>query len=139
VTGSPPETTRAPVASLPSIALLGALLLVLGLAPLFWLGSGYQLDVARRAVYAACLKQSIADLVRRLREEGRAVLLVEHDLGTVFSLCERLVVLDAGRVVADGEPDRVKRDGRVIAAYLGRGEGEAPHPAVVERPEPDDA
>jgi hypothetical protein len=57
----------------------------------------------------------------------------------VVLLCERLVVLDAGRVVADGEPDRVKRDGRVIAAYLGRGEGEAPHPAVVERPEPDDA
>jgi branched-chain amino acid transport system ATP-binding protein len=68
------------------------------------------------------LKRSIADLVRRLREEGRAVLLIEHDLGTVFSLSERLVVLDAGRVVADGQPDRVKNDARVIAAYLGRGE-----------------
>jgi branched-chain amino acid transport system ATP-binding protein len=87
------------------------------------------------------LKQSIADLVRRLREEGRAVLLIEHDLRTVFSLCERLVVLDAGRVVADGEPDHVRRDARVIAAYLGRGEPEpeAPRATRAEGPEPADA
>ncbi len=74
------------------------------------------------------LKRSIADLVRRLREDGRAVLLIEHDLTTVFSLCERLIVLDCGLVVADGDPDAVKRDPRVIAAYLGRSEGEKPGP-----------
>ena len=85
------------------------------------------------------LKRSIADLVRRLREEGRAVLLIEHDLGTVFSLSERLVVLDAGRVVADGQPDRVKNDARVIAAYLGRGEPEAPRTTLPEGSEPTDA
>ena len=73
--------------------------------------------------------------MRRLREEGRAVLLIEHDLGTVFSLCERLVVLDAGRVVADGTPDRVKRDARVIAAYLGRAEIGPPAPASRQGPD----
>jgi ABC-type branched-subunit amino acid transport system ATPase component/ABC-type branched-subunit amino acid transport system permease subunit len=72
------------------------------------------------------LKRSIAQLVRRRREDGQAVLLIEHDLPTVFSLCERLIVLDAGRVVVDGEPEQVRRDPRVIAAYLGHGEPVTP-------------
>src|SRR5260370_891705 len=82
------------------------------------------------------LKQSIAGLVRRLREDGRAVLLIEHDLTTVFSLCERLIVLDAGRVVADDEPERVRRDARVIAAYLGGGEPAGPPPTGPPGPRP---
>ena len=85
------------------------------------------------------LKRSIAGLVRRLREDGRAVLLIEHDLTTVFSLCERLIVLDAGRVVADGEPERVRRDARVIAAYLGGGEPDGPRATAPAGPEPSDA
>ena len=85
------------------------------------------------------LKQSIAGLVRRLREDGRAVLLIEHDLTTVFSLCERLIVLDAGRVVADDEPERVRRDARVIAAYLGGGEPAGPRATAPAGPEPSDA
>ena len=85
------------------------------------------------------LKRSIASLVRRLREEGRAVLLIEHDLTTVFSLCERLVVLDGGRVVADGAPEQVRRDARVIAAYLGRPEGDGPPKAAPARQAESDA
>ena len=85
------------------------------------------------------LKQSIAGLVRRLREDGRAVLLIEHDLTTVFSLCERLIVLDAGRVVADGEPERVRRDARVIAAYLGGRVPDGPRATAPAGPESFDA
>jgi branched-chain amino acid transport system ATP-binding protein len=129
----------APLADEQARALSGGQRKLLELARLLMLDSDVLvLDEPFAGVHPV-LKRSIADLVRRLRGEGRAVLLIEHDLSTVFSLCERLVVLDAGRVVADGEPDRVKRDARVIAAYLGRGEREAPPAALPEGSGPADA
>src|SRR5689334_22479367 len=65
-----------------------------------------------------------ADLGARLREladQGQAMLLIEHDMGLVLSVCDRVIVLEFGRVVADGPPDAVRRDPRVLAAYLGDG------------------
>jgi ABC-type branched-subunit amino acid transport system ATPase component/ABC-type branched-subunit amino acid transport system permease subunit len=62
----------------------------------------------------------ISDLLRSLRAEGLALLVVEHNLGVVRSLADRIVVLDAGRVIADGSPDAVAADEAVRAAYLGR-------------------
>jgi ABC-type branched-subunit amino acid transport system ATPase component len=47
------------------------------------------------------------------------VLVIEHDVGLVFGLCDRVVVLDAGRMIASGRPDAVRRDPAVLAAYLG--------------------
>jgi branched-chain amino acid transport system ATP-binding protein len=57
--------------------------------------------------------------VRRIAERGVAVLLIEHDVSLVLDICDELVVLDFGRVIASGQPDEVVRDKRVVAAYLG--------------------
>jgi branched-chain amino acid transport system ATP-binding protein len=61
-------------------------------------------------------------LGRRLRDvvdDGVSILLVDHDMGLVLGTCDQIVVLDFGRVLSTGTPDRVRRDERVLAAYLG--------------------
>ncbi|GAA4825211.1 ABC transporter ATP-binding protein [Streptomyces ziwulingensis] len=60
-----------------------------------------------------------AGLLRSLAAEGTAVLLVEHDMSLVMTVCDEVHVLDLGAVVASGPPDRVRRDATVLAAYLG--------------------
>jgi ABC-type branched-subunit amino acid transport system ATPase component/branched-subunit amino acid ABC-type transport system permease component len=64
--------------------------------------------------------RELATLIRRLASErGIGILLVEHDVGLVMSSCDRVVVLDFGKVIASGTPDVVRGDPRVRAAYLG--------------------
>jgi sulfate-transporting ATPase len=63
----------------------------------------------------------LAQLVRRLADDwGMAILLVEHDMNFVMSVCDELVVLDFGRRIAEGVPEEVRREPGVIAAYLGQ-------------------
>lgn len=62
------------------------------------------------------------DLIRSLRDEGLSIVLVEHVMDAVRSLCERCVVMSAGAVLADGPTDRVLLDPTVVRAYLGDGD-----------------
>jgi branched-chain amino acid transport system permease protein len=64
-------------------------------------------------------KQRLAALLRQLRDGGMSVLLVEHDMGFVMDLADRVVVLDFGTKIAEGAPEAIKRDPEVIKAYLG--------------------
>ena len=64
----------------------------------------------------------LGERIRALRG-STAVMLVEHRMDLVMSVCDRVVVLDFGRVIAEGDPETVKRDPRVLEAYLGRGAG----------------
>ena len=62
------------------------------------------------------------ELGRRLREladRGSSMLLIDHDMGLVLSICDRIFVLEFGKLIAAGSPDEVRRDPRVVSAYLG--------------------
>ena len=70
------------------------------------------------------LMEIIYEWINRVNDEGKAVILISHDMDTIFTLSKRLLVLNYGDLIADGVPDVVKNDPAVKAAYLGEDETE---------------
>ncbi|MFE3454184.1 ABC transporter ATP-binding protein [Nonomuraea sp. NPDC059194] len=71
-------------------------------------------------------REPMIGLLEELRAEGMTLVFVEHVMPAVMRLADRVVVLERGRVLAEGEPARIATDPRVVAAYLGEESGDAP-------------
>ncbi|MBI3573592.1 ABC transporter ATP-binding protein [Candidatus Kaiserbacteria bacterium] len=61
----------------------------------------------------------VSDIMKELRAGEKTIILIEHDMALIRELCDRVIVMDAGKLLAEGEPEAVLKDGKVIEAYLG--------------------
>ena len=77
------------------------------------------LDEPAAGVNPVLIERQVAFLLR-LKDEGRTILLIEHNMELVQAVCDRVHVLDAGEIIARGTPPEIRRDPAVVRSYLGQ-------------------
>lgn len=65
-------------------------------------------------------KKTVFDLIRKLKDSGKTILFIEHDLHSAMDIAEKIIVLDHGKKVAEGAPEDIKQNREVLKAYLGK-------------------